>query len=69
MAAPSILIVEDDQNIQAMLQYHLHKQNYTTYEAIDTIEAKAALNLQLPSLILLDWSLPAQDGFFLYERA
>lgn len=58
----TILIVEDDEQINDALKIYLLKQGYNTIQAYDGKEALVKFNLELIDLILLDISLPEIDG-------
>ena len=59
----SVLVVEDDINIRAMLKRMLKKENCLVFEAQDGHEALAIISEHLPQLILLDLTMPNIDGF------
>lgn len=58
----SILVVEDDPNIQEALRYSLEKENYNLILADDGNLALQLAKDQKPDLILLDLMLPGIDG-------
>lgn len=62
-----ILIVEDDENIRAMLQTALEMKAYSLSFAGDGLEALELLQTTTPSLILLDLNLPRMNGYALLE--
>lgn len=58
-----ILIVDDEPDLVVTLEYNLRKQGYETRTAANGVEAlKAAKELPLPDLILLDLMLPDMSG-------
>jgi len=59
----SILIVEDDSNIRAMLRRMLEKENCLVFDAQDGHEALALIPRYQPQLILLDLMMPNVNGF------
>ncbi len=62
MTRETILLVEDEHDIQELLRFHLERENLTV-EAADTGEdALRLLKTQTVSLILLDLMLPGIDG-------
>jgi len=63
MADSKILIVEDDQNLQATLKYNLHKEGYSVVTANDGAQAVEIARSQKPDLIILDVMLPVLSGF------
>ena len=59
----TILIIEDEQNINDILTFTFNKEGYKTLSALDGITGlEMALN-QNPDLILLDVMLPGIDGW------
>jgi two-component system, OmpR family, alkaline phosphatase synthesis response regulator PhoP len=59
---PSILVVEDDQNIRELVSYNLLKEGYRVAGVSSGEEALRIVRLQPPDLILLDLMLPGVDG-------
>lgn len=62
MAGETILVVEDERDIQHMVLYNLRKHGYKVTGVASSEEAKAHLQNAAPDLILLDVMLPGQDG-------
>lgn len=62
-----ILVVEDDQAIQALLQDFLIEAGYDVVTASDGVEALSEFEKQPFDLILLDVMLPKIDGFAVCE--
>lgn len=62
MNRDTILLVEDEQDIQDLLKFHLERESLAVTTAGTGEEALAALQTQKPSLILLDLMLPGMDG-------
>jgi two-component system, chemotaxis family, chemotaxis protein CheY len=60
---PSVLIVEDDEDMRHILMQLLEFHGWTAYEAADGAEGLEALKKHRPSLILLDLAMPRMDGF------
>lgn len=64
----TILLVEDEVNIRAMISFGLHRAGFVVKEAGSVKEARMVLSDRLPDLIILDWMLPDQSGLdFLKE--
>jgi CheY-like chemotaxis protein len=64
-AAPSIrrvLVVEDHDDTRAMLRTVLEMENLSVLEAVDGEAAYAFAIKECPDLILMDFTLPIQDG-------
>jgi len=66
-AFPMILIVEDNKLTRWSISRILGKTGYRCSEAASIAEAVAAIDRQLPDLILLDIRLPDGDGFALLK--
>ncbi len=68
MSQESILLVEDERDIQELLKFHLERENFDV-EAVGTGEdALRSLKARSPSLILLDLMLPGIDGLEVCRR-
>jgi two-component system phosphate regulon response regulator PhoB len=57
-----ILIVEDEPSIRELLRVNLQHAGFMVVPCESAEAAAAALQLQAPDLILLDWMLPGQSG-------
>lgn len=62
MPSSSVLIVEDDLDLQAVIEGLLSDAGCTTRVAPDAVEANRAVMEMKPDLILLDWMLPGMNG-------
>ena len=60
--AKTILVVEDDRNINQLLQMYLNKEGYQVVAAFDGGEAVRLFGETKPDLVLLDLMLPVMDG-------
>lgn len=58
----SILIVDDEEDIRAILSYNLKKEGYTVYSAENGNEGIELAVAHKPDLILLDVMMPGMDG-------
>src|SRR4051812_49263671 len=67
-APPKLLVVEDDQQIAALLRSTLTRAGYKVVEARDGRAALSAREIDRPDLILLDLGLPDHDGLDLITR-
>ena len=63
MSKVSILIVEDDTDIQRLLAYNLRAAGYEVLTCEEGYEALTVAKQRLPDLILLDLMIPGLDGF------
>ena len=65
---PSIIVVEDDENIREIVIYALTSAGFEAagYETGD--ELFAAIETAVPSLVLLDIMLPEEDGLTILKR-
>jgi len=68
MKHASILIVEDDRDIQDMLKYSLSAEGYTLHHAYTVKEGWEMIENKAIDLILLDWMLPDNSGIDLLHR-
>jgi two-component system phosphate regulon response regulator PhoB len=64
----SVLIVEDEEDILALLQYNLIKAGYEVECTAHGADALAAVAVKPPDLILLDLMLPGIDGLEICRR-
>jgi DNA-binding response OmpR family regulator len=58
-----VLIVDDEPNIVVSLDFLMRKQGYDTRTVDDGLAAVTVALDYRPDLVLLDVSLPGQDGF------
>ena len=61
--AISVLIVEDDRNIQELLQMYLEKEGYAVTVASDGGQGLSKFRAIKPDLVLLDVMMPVMDGW------
>ena len=59
---PSVLIVEDETALVELLRYNLEQSGFKVVVAGDGEEALAAVQEDVPDIILLDWMLPLMSG-------
>lgn len=60
--SPTILIIEDEEDIVTLLRYNLEVAHYKTLVARDGEEGILMAKEHLPNLILLDWMMPMLSG-------
>jgi two-component system phosphate regulon response regulator PhoB len=63
-----ILVVEDEPAIAELIAMNLRHAGHEVVLAGDAVAAQAALDAELPDLVLLDWMLPDQSGLTLARR-
>lgn len=63
MAAPTVLVVDDDKLTRFSLSKILGRAGYRIREAASATEGMAAIAEERPGLVLLDIRLPDRDGF------
>ena len=68
MVTPYLLIVEDEPAIAQMLSMALTHAGFQVRTAADARLAQAAVDRELPSLVILDWMLPGETGIELCRR-
>jgi CheY-like chemotaxis protein len=61
--APLVLVVEDDADVREMYEVMLEGSGYRVASAVNGLEAVDKARTLAPSLILMDLSLPALDGW------
>jgi CheY-like chemotaxis protein len=68
MAAPKILIVDDDEIIRTLLRHALGGEIYSLLEAHDGRQALEVVDREMPDLVLLDVMMPEMDGIEVLRR-
>jgi two-component system cell cycle response regulator DivK len=58
-----ILVVEDQEDLRAILRDLLTASGYTVIEAVDGVEGVAKARSEHPELVLMDIQLPKLDGY------
>lgn len=64
----TILIVEDDLEVQELIAVNLQRAGYGVQRASNVAKAEAWLHETLPDLVLLDWLLPDTPGMTFARR-
>jgi two-component system, OmpR family, alkaline phosphatase synthesis response regulator PhoP len=67
-AAPKILIIEDERDIQDLIRHYLEKDGFRARTASDGVAGLAAARQEHPDLIVLDLMLPGLDGLELCKK-
>jgi DNA-binding response OmpR family regulator len=65
---PTILLVEDTQNLAQVIIRELEAQNYHVVHAGDGLTALRLHQQEHPDIVILDWMLPALDGLEVLRR-
>lgn len=60
---PSVLLVEDEENLHESLKMNLELQGYQVTSAFDGVQAMKAVQNEYFDLIIMDVMLPEMDGF------
>ena len=68
MADERILVVDDEPDILSVLVYHLSRESYRVSTAVSGPAALAAVEEDLPDLVVLDLMLPGMDGYDVLTR-
>ena len=63
VAPNSVLLVDDDPSVRALLSRQLQKEGFETREAEDGIEGLVKLRNELPEVIISDLQMPRMSGF------
>lgn len=67
MSTPSILVVDDDQDILKLISMRLNAAGYATSAATNGEQALTQISLKRPDLIVSDLRMPAMDGMDLLD--
>ncbi|RME64773.1 MAG: phosphate regulon transcriptional regulatory protein PhoB [Alphaproteobacteria bacterium] len=59
---PTVLLVEDDENIAELIRYNLEREGFAVRTASDGEEALLTAAERKPDLVILDWMLPHVSG-------
>jgi two-component system, OmpR family, alkaline phosphatase synthesis response regulator PhoP len=68
MARESILVVEDEEDIQDLVRFHLAREGYQVRGVVTGEDALAAIKQHSWDLVLLDLMLPGIDGLSVARR-
>ena len=58
-----ILLIEDEEDIAALIKLHAELSNYKLHVEVDGINGFRAVERERPDLVILDIMLPGQNGF------
>lgn len=68
MAKPSVLIVEDEEDIRELVRYNLFKEGWDCAGVATGEEALKSVRTKSPDVVLLDLMLPGMDGLTVCRR-
>ena len=68
MAAPLVLIADDDDLLRDLVHYKLLQRGYAVEQAADGMAAYEFIKARQPALAVLDAMMPELDGFALLRR-
>lgn len=65
-----IVIIEDEEDILELIEFHLHKEGYDVTGFLSTENVEQFLEEEMPSLMIVDRNLPGMEGseFVAYLR-
>ncbi len=66
--AASVLVVEDEPQIQELVAINLEHAGYRVVRASSAEQADAAIRDELPDVVVLDWMLPGESGLAFARR-
>jgi CheY-like chemotaxis protein len=66
--APTLLLVDDDEDYRQLMRFGLQKDGYHVVEATNGIHAVQLAQQIQPALILMDLSMPVLDGRLAAEQ-
>ncbi len=64
----SVLLIEDEEHIRAIVEYNLKMDGIEVYLAEDGPTGLNIATTKEPDVILLDWMLPGMDGLQVLEK-
>jgi CheY-like chemotaxis protein len=62
MAPISVLVIDDDPDVRAFIVASLEEQQYRVRQASDGREGLAAMEREVPDLVVLDFIMPGMSG-------
>jgi DNA-binding response OmpR family regulator len=65
---PTILVVEDERELNALIRRHLEDDGHRVLQAFDGPSGLLAAQSEHPDLVVLDWMLPKLDGMEICRR-
>ncbi|KUL23808.1 response regulator transcription factor [Actinoplanes awajinensis] len=68
LAGPTILVVDDDENVRDLVSFKLEMAGYNTVTAADGCTALTMVTETHPDLVVLDIVMPGMDGLSVCYR-
>ena len=68
MDKETIYVTDDDPGIRELVAEYLGTQGYAVETAADAVALDRLLEKRLPSLLVLDWMMPGEDGLSVARR-
>jgi two-component system phosphate regulon response regulator PhoB len=68
MTAATVLVVEDEPQIQELVAINLEHVGHRVLRASSAEEAETAIRAELPDVLVLDWMLPGESGLAFARR-
>src|SRR5438270_13748968 len=65
---PTILIAEDERELNALVRQHLEAEGHRVVQTFDGPTAVVSAQQEQPDLVILDWMLPGLDGLEVCRR-
>ncbi len=62
MGKPTVLVVEDERDIQDLVEFNLRQSGYRVLKAADGLDGLRLAQSEKPDLVVLDLMLPGMDG-------
>ncbi len=62
MGKPTVLVVEDERDIQDLVEFNLRQSGYRVLKAADGLDGLRLAQSEKPDLVVLDLMLPGLDG-------
>jgi two-component system alkaline phosphatase synthesis response regulator PhoP len=66
--APTVLVVDDEEDLLSLLKYNLEQEGFQTVLARDGVEGLDAAREEVPDLIILDIMMPRMNGIEVCRR-
>jgi len=67
-AMPTILVVDDEEDIRGLITLNLSREGFKTLEAADGLEAFKIAKKKEPDLVILDLMMPHMDGVSAFRK-